>query len=185
MVIKDKLSGFYKRRELNLNHFPEEIFNKSQKDELRYFIDKHTAEYFAIRSIDVIDYKSKINKIKVLRNDVDCEIENHNTYSISVSSHNYIENLILTGDIRIGINNEVWLLASRKEYPKVSSSPPEYNLSTDIFDKKLNEVPAFDVIFKYIVDNGLIDVIVEFAIYDKNVGINNEQVVVFEIRTDF
>ena len=62
---------------------------------------------------------------------------------------------------------------------------PEFNLSTDIFDKSLNLVPNFDLIYAYIVEHNLIDVIVEFAIYKCPVGIYNEQIIVFEIRTEF
>ena len=37
----------------------------------------------------------------------------------------------------------------------------------DKFDKKLNDIPGFDYIYKYIYDNNLNDVIVEFALFDK------------------
>lgn len=62
---------------------------------------------------------------------------------------------------------------------------PDFNYHTDIFDKKLNHIPGFDIIYNYIIDHDLLDVIVEFAIYDKPVGIYKDQVIIFEIRTDF
>lgn len=62
---------------------------------------------------------------------------------------------------------------------------PDFNYATNIFDKKLNKIPCFDLIYSYIIEHKLTDIIVEFAIYDKPVGVNNEQVIIFEIRTEF
>lgn len=182
MVIKNKSDGYRKRQEMNLNRFPENVFCKSQVFDVKSFVAKYDVDYYAIRSLDVIGYKSKI---KVPKDPIWDEINNHERFTFSVSSHNYTENLMLIGDIMIGKDSTVWLLASKKVYPKLSCENPDFNLSTDLFDKRLNRVPGFDIIFKYIVDNNLLDIIVEFAIYDKSVGIHHEQVVVFEIRTDY
>ena len=38
---------------------------------------------------------------------------------------------------------------------------------------------------RYIIDHELYDVIVEFAVYDCKLGINNENVVVTELRTSY
>lgn len=62
---------------------------------------------------------------------------------------------------------------------------PTFNLSTDIFDKKLNKIPYFDLIYQYIINHNLQDVIVEFALFDTEVGINNEHIVVYELRTHY
>ena len=43
----------------------------------------------------------------------------------------------------------------------------------------------FDLIYKYIVENHLIDIIVELAVYDIPVGVNKDNIVVFEVRTSF
>lgn len=62
---------------------------------------------------------------------------------------------------------------------------PEFNLKTTIFDKELNKIPKFDEIYQYIVTHKLIDVIAEFAYYDIPVGIHNQNIIIFEIRTHF
>lgn len=49
-------------------------------------------------------------------------------------------------------------------------SNPDFNLKTTIFDKELSRIPHFDYIYKYISDNNLYDIIVEFALFDKEVG---------------
>lgn len=87
----------------------------------------------------------------------------------------------------ISKNNDVWLIASRDKTftGRLANKYPDYNLSTNLFDKKLNDIPGFNILYKYILDNKLLNIIVEFAVYDILVGIYNEQVIVFEVRTDF
>lgn len=62
---------------------------------------------------------------------------------------------------------------------------PTFNLKTDIFDKKLNKIPYFDLIYQYIVSHNLQNVIVEFALFNKDVGIKKEKVIVYELRTHY
>ena len=62
---------------------------------------------------------------------------------------------------------------------------PTFNLSTNIFEKKLNKISYFDFIYQYIINHNLQDVIVEFALFDTEVGINNEHIVVYELRTHY
>lgn len=54
-------------------------------------------------------------------------------------------------------------------------SKPSFNMKTDIFDKRLNEIPHFNIIYKYIADHNLYDVIVELALFNKEVGIKKEK----------
>ena len=62
---------------------------------------------------------------------------------------------------------------------------PSFNLSTDIFDKKLNQIPYFDMVYQYIIEHKLQNVIVEFALFDTEVGIKNQNIVVYELRTHY
>ena len=43
----------------------------------------------------------------------------------------------------------------------------------------------FDLIYQYIVNHNLQGVIVEYALFDTEVGINNEHIVVYELRTHY
>ena len=61
----------------------------------------------------------------------------------------------------------------------------DFNFKTNIFDKRLDLVSGFDRIYRYVVEHSLLDTIVELAVYDIKVGIYQEEVVIFEIRTDF
>ena len=142
MIIRTKQESVNKTRELNLNRFPEEVFRRGEETVASQFMEKHPFNFYAIRLLDKINYKTnnKLERSKVLE-----EIAKHEIYSIGVSSFNYVESLILIGDIRIGADNSVWLLASTKDYPyKIANVIPEYNLTTKIFDKKLDRIKGFD-----------------------------------------
>lgn len=185
MRVKNKLHSIELIKALNLNRFEEELFKSDEDDKVMDFINKYPYEFYAVRSKSIVGCKK--NSFKTPRNEVLDICKLFDLFSINVSSYNFCDNLILIGDTRISKDNEVWLIASRnKNYTgKMAELDPDYNFKTDLFDKRLDKVPSFDLIFKYIVDHSLLDVIVEFAIYDKPIGINKEQVIIFEIRTDF
>lgn len=76
-------------------------------------------------------------------------------------------------------------MKKKKSRKKFLKEYPEFNYNTNIFDKKLDCIPCFNEIYRYIVEHNLINVIVELAVYDRPIGINHEKIVVFEIRTEF
>lgn len=49
----------------------------------------------------------------------------------------------------------------------------------------MNKIPYFDFIYQYIVSHNLKNVIVEFALFNKEVGIKEEKVIVYELRTNY
>ena len=128
-----------------------------------------------------------IFKLKVAKEDVLTEIDDYNLFTINVSSANYVENQILVGEIEILSNGEVY--ATLSVNPKASVRDalrhPTFNFKTDIFDKRLNEIPSFDLIYCYIVEHNLQDIIVEFSLFNKEVGIKSEKIVVYELRTNY
>lgn len=185
MKVRNKLESIELIKKKKLNSFPEKLFKKNQSHEVIDFLKEYPANYYAVRSKEIVGCKK--NNFKVSKEDVINEIKNFNLFTINVSSYNYTSNLVLIGDILISKNNEVWLIASTNQNftGKMAEQYPEFNFSTDIFDKRLNLVPNFDLIYEYIAKNDLIDVIVEFAIYNKPLGIYNEKIIIFEIRTEF
>jgi len=84
-------------------------------------------------------------------------------------------------------NGEIYAILSTNSTASVRDalSNPTFNLKTDIFDKNLNSIPHFDFLYQYIVSHDLIDVIVEFSLFDKEVGINHEKIIVYELRTHY
>ena len=185
MQINSKLESIEYIKDKKLKQFPEQLFHSGDDKKIIDFLNNHPAKYYAIRSKEKV--KCLNNDYKVAMEDVLQKTKQFDLFTINVSSYNYIDNLILIGDIMIGSNNNVWVIAStNKNYTgRMAEQNPDFNISTDIFDNKLNEIPGFDLIYKYIVENNLIDIIVELAVYDIPVGVNKSNIVIFEVRTSF
>lgn len=184
MIINNKMESIKKINELGLNKFPEQLFRENEQAKVKEFLDKYPAKYYAIRD------RSKaegIFKLKVALDDVLAEIRGYQLFTINVSSANYVENQILVGEIQILSNGEVYATLSVDPSASVRDALkyPTFNLKTDIFDKKLNKIPYFDLIYQYIVSHNLQNVIVEFALFNKEVGIKKEKVIVYELRTHY
>lgn len=184
MFIKNKLESMKKISELGLNKFPEQLFKAGEQEKVREFLTRYPAQYYAIRD------KSKaggIFKLKVATNDVLTEINDYDLFTINVSSANYVENQLLVGEIQILSNGEVYATLSVDPTASVRDAlrNPTFNLKTDIFDKKLNKIPYFDLIYEYIITHNLQNIIVEFALFDKEVGIRKERIIVYELRTHY
>lgn len=184
MFIKNKLESMKKISELGLNKFPEQLFKAGEQEKVREFLTCYPAQYYAIRD------KSKaggIFKLKVAANDVLAEINDYDLFTINVSSANYVENQLLVGEIQILSNGEVYATLSVDPTASVRDALKNstFNLKTDIFDKKLNKIPHFDLIYEYIITHNLQNVIVEFALFDKEVGIRKERIIVYELRTHY
>ncbi len=184
MKIKNKLESVKKIDELKLNKFPEQVFNKGNTKKVKEFLKKYPAHYYAIRD------KSKaggIFKLKVNHNDVLKEIEEYELFSINVSSANYPYSQLLVGEIEFLSNGEIYATLSTDPNASVRDAlkKPTFNLKTDIFDKNLNHIPHFDFLYQYIISHDLIDVIVEFSLFDKEVGINHEKIIIYELRTHY
>jgi len=180
MRIDNKLESIKKINELCLNKFPEQLFKENEQDKVKEFLNMYPAKYYAIRD------KSKVGgifKLKVSAEDVLTEIREYSLFTINVSSANYVENQLLVGEI----NGDVYTTMSVDPSASVRDAlkNPTFNLSTNIFEKKLNKISYFDFIYQYIINHNLQDVIVEFALFDTEVGINNEHIVVYELRTHY
>lgn len=184
MFIKNKLESMKKISKLGLNKFPEQLFKAGEQEKVREFLTCYPAQYYAIRD------KSKaggIFKLKVAANDVLAEINDYDLFTINVSSANYVENQLLVGEIQILSNGEVYATLSVDPTASVRDAlrNPTFNLKTDIFDKKINKIPHFDLIYGYIITHNLQNVIVEFALFDKKIGIRKERIIVYELRTHY
>ena len=57
---------------------------------------------------------------------------------------------------------------------------------TTIFDDRtLDQISCFNDVYNYIVKQKLKDIIVEFAYFDKLLGVNNENIIIYELRTEY
>jgi hypothetical protein len=184
MIIKNKIESMNKINELKLNKFPEQLFKENEEDKVIKFLQEYPAEYYAVRDKSKAcgNFKLKVPYSKVLD-----EIKGYDLFTINVSSINYVDNQLLVGEVEFLSNGDVY--ATLSDNPSYSArdavSNPTFNYKTDIFDKKLNNIPHFDFIYEYIMSRNLSDVVVEFALFDKDVGIRNEKVIIYELRTHY
>ena len=58
----------------------------------------------------------------------------------------------------------------------------DFDYMTNIFDKKLQNVPFFDFLYQYIYEKKIEGLVIEFTIYDRGVGTNNEKILITELR---
>lgn len=184
MLIQNKLESMKKVKELGLNRFPEQLFKSGEQEEVKKFLACYPAQYYAIRDKS---NSSGIFKLKVLAEDVLEEIKGYDLFTLNVSSANYIENQMLVGEINILSNGEVYATLSIDSTASVRDAlkHPTFNIKTDIFDKGLDKIPYFDLIYQYISDHNLQDIIVEFALFNSEVGIKKENIIVYELRTHY
>ena len=184
MNINSKIESSKKIKELDLNKFPEQIFTKDNLEAIKEFIEKNPTDFYAIRDKSKAGgvFKLKVDTDKVLE-----EIDGYDLFSINVSSANYVDNQLVVGEIEFLSNGEVYAILSLDPAASVRDAirNPDFNLKTTIFDKELSRIPHFDYIYKYISDNNLYDIIVEFALFDKDVGEKKEKVIVYELRTNY
>ena len=184
MIIRNKIDSLEKIIELKLNKFPEKLLKKGDINETLDFIKVYPAEFYAIRdkSKSCGNFKLKVPRDKVIE-----EISNYDLFTINVSSANYEENQLLVGEVEFFRNGDVYCCVSTNQKYSVRGEckNPDFNLKTNIFNKTLDDIPYFDDVYEYISRNELYDIIVEFALFDKNVGIYSENIIIYEIRTHY
>lgn len=183
MKISNKIESSIAIKNLHLNYFPEQIFKAGQEKEILEFVNKYPAQYYAVRD------KSKaggVFKLKVEKEDILKETKNYDLFSINVSSFNYVDNQVLVGEIQVSDDMlSIIVSTNNKHSLRDAYKNPDFNLKTDIFDKTLDKIPCFDRLYKYIVSKNLQNMVVEFALFNEPVGVNKENIIVYELRTEY
>lgn len=185
IIIKNKLESIEKIKELKLNTFPEALFKKGEEDKVLEFVNKYDADYYAIRD------KSKVGgifKLKAKKENILEEIKDYDLFTLNVSSINYADNQIMEADIEIKRNGEIYVTISKIPENNVRDNIEDVYMSvkTDILDDKtLNKIPEFDYIYSYIYEHNLFDVLVELSLFNIPLGIYNERIIVWELRTHY
>lgn len=188
ITIKNKKDSIIKMKELKLNYFPLDYFETDDLEGIRIFFEKYPAHEYVLRTVNkakgqffyVYNFQQALGKLKYFDGEL----------TISVSYNPYKENIVLVGDIKVhkGYDGESVDLTARTDTEATHRNiyeNPQYNLHASLDDDKVWKIPGFSKIMRYIIDHELYDVIVEFAVYDCKLGINNENVVVTELRTSY
>ncbi len=183
--ISNKLESINYINKFKLNKFADCLFKENESDKVLKFLSDNNVKYYALR--DKSRVKSNYFNLKVKKEDILNEIQNLKLFTLNVSSYNYKENQLLVGEILLKSDGSIYLLASKNKDFSLRDVEinPDYNLNTDINDKKLKYIIGLKEIINYIINKKLEDIIVEFTVFDTEVGINNEKVIIWELRTNY
>ncbi len=186
--VKNKKDSIIKMKELKLNYFPLNYFETNDLKGIKNFFEKYPAQEYVLRTITkakgqyfyVYSYEEALEKLSNFEGEL----------TISVSYNPYKENIVLVGDIKVhkGYDGETVDLTARSDSQATHRNiyeNPQYNLHSSLDDDNVWKIPGFSKIMRYISDHELFDVIVEFAVYDCKLGVNNENVVITELRTGY
>lgn len=183
--IENKFQSMEYINNLHLNIFPEKYFEKYDKNQIIEFMDIYPAEFYAVR-IKNKSMSSK-HKLAVSHNDVLNYCKNLSHFTLNVSSFCYRNNQILTGEIKIDDAMEIEYILSNFPGYSVRDSyiNPDYMGKSDIYDKKLLKINGISNIIDYILQHDLTNIIVEFTVFNCLLGIYNENVIIWELRTNY
>jgi hypothetical protein len=165
-----------------LNYFPDLFVEKNDIQSIREFLISNEAPLYIIR--DGNRPQSPFFFFETMDQCVRYLDHFSDTVIIAVSVNAYKKNKIILGTIEICSDGQVFLTASTQPDCDHRSIfvVNDFNLNCSIMDKRLDRVPEFDTIYQFLVEHGLIDVIVEYTIYNIDVGIKHQRIVIQEVR---
>ena len=183
MIIKSKKHSSELIKKLDLNRVPEILLDEYDYDKISAFCDKYKEPLYILRDLESANgmYFFCKSKSECLEN----AKEYKGRFSLAVSCSSY-EGKILLGDIMIGDNRVV--IGARNDplsHHRNIYDKPCICLDTDWDDKRLWKVDGVEKLFNYILSKKLFNVVVEFVVYDRKVGINQDEVLIVELRTDY
>ena len=188
MRIKNKNESTKIIEELGLNRLPEVLFAKDFNDaELKRVMDELGFEYYGIRNKVQAGVKKRYEDIHKDNVVASCRESGWEKFSIVPSMRNFGDSQYLVGDIMVRKDGSVWYTVSRNPsyVPPHAHKDPDFSGVSDVFDPKLKIIRGMKEIIDYVYKHDLVDIIVEFAIFNQPVGFNKEKIVVWELRTDY
>lgn len=186
MRIKTKLESIKAIEELGLNRLPKISLAIYDEFKIQSFLDTYLSEFYVIRDNNA----SNSPLFKILKSNEAisyCQSNKMVNFSIGVAAYYPNTSQILTGDICIHNNMMVdYIISNNPNYTtRDVLKDPDYNGYSNLFDKKLKKIRGLKEIVDYIFEYELFNIIVEFAVFNRPIGINNEKVVIWELRTDY
>ena len=185
IIIKDKIQSMKCIQKLHLNILPEQYFEKYDVEQITEFLKKYPAKFYAVRIKEKA--MSSKHKLAVPYEEVLDYCKDLSRFTLNVSSYCYKDNQILTGEVRIYDNMEIeYILSNTPGYSvRDCYNNPDYVGKTDIYNKKLLRIKGINEVIDYVLKNNLTNVIVEFTVFNCLLGKNNENVIIWELRTDY
>lgn len=180
-MIKNKQESYSMIKQLKLNTTNEVIFTKGQIKEVEEYLKDNQWEYYVIRDKKNIlgKYLYKLTKEEVLEH-----INDYELFSLAESSYNYENHRILCGDIQIDYDYNV-LASIDDDYTKPfrnCENNSKYRLNFNLLYDYEPSIKGLKYVIDYIFKYELFDMVVEFSLYDMPVGINKENIIIWELR---
>ena len=179
MKILNKTDSLNQIRKLGLNTVPEIVVSPSNLIKIDEFVKKYPASQYVLRDtsqpLGQYFYASKDGVKEIAKNFT-------SNFSLAVSFYSYGK-FLLIGDIMIS-GDRVELTASTNNNSNHRNAD-EISIYSNLYDDELWKIKGFSELAKYIADKNLMDIIVEFVVFDKKVGTKKEKVLITELRTEY
>ena len=168
---------------LNLNRVPEVVCDVYETAVIESFCDKYVAKTYILR-----DVENPSGKYFLCNNKAECLVnakEYKGSFSLAISCFAY-ENIVLLGEMCL-TKDSILIVGSNDKNTRHRNVYQNaiINTKTTIDDNSIWSVNGVKEIFQYVVEHNLYDVIVEFVVYDKPVGLNRDKVLITELRSDY
>ncbi len=183
----NKLESVNLIKTLKLNTFKQKVFEvKYTTDEdVNKFLNANNCAIYAIR--DNTTSNSSIRTHAASKDEILNVYKKFDNCTISESINNYINNQTLIGNIVVGSDGSVIVEGTNHKCDSVREAMNNANirLNTTIDDNRIEYVNGLKDIVDYVIEHNLQDMVVEFSTFNKNVGINNEKVIIYELRSNY
>lgn len=184
MKIESKRHSSETIRRLRLNGVPELVLHEYDENAIVNFCNKYPSSKYIFR--DLSTPNGKYYFASNIEECLSCAKTYESTFSIGISCFSY-GGVILLGEILVSGNN-ITLVArtdDKATHRNIYEQSEINFVNTTMENDKLWAVPGFNDLIKYIIEHNLKDTIVEFVVFNHNVGINNEKVLIVELRSDY
>lgn len=168
-----------------VNTIIEKVFDSnSTLQDVCKFLNSYDCDLYTMRdksNIGSVHFIYGATKGEVIRN-----ISNfRGKFSIFESLSNYDKNnLVLQGEIFVG--SDMGVIASLDNRKAISNREamlkPSYNFKFSLMERKEPRLQGFSYVLNYIFEYSLIDLVVEFSLYNVKVGKNRENIIIWEVR---
>lgn len=170
-------------KENGLNYFGETEFSRGDKAAVEKFLNDFPVKLYYMRELKAATENVfyTLSKEEVL-----AKVNDFEKFSVDVSSLNYVDNILLVGEIKVeGDNQVIFSGSTNKMSTHRDFLEPNYFLNANLYDKQIHSIPYMEKILDYVFSNDLAGYIIELCLFDIPVGVNNEEIVVYEIRTSY
>lgn len=181
-MIKNKQESDFIIKKLRLNRIIESEFTQETIGDLKRFLQVHKYSYYNLRDKSQASGKFLY---KVTAEQILDQCKNYTRFSVYESLSLADKKLLLQGEIFI--DSKFRVIASLSDIKGISNREamknPKYNLSLDLTERKEPyNIQGLTKILDYIIEHNLIGMVVEFSYYDIPVGVNNENIIIWELR---